>query len=237
MRREGNVVTTDDIRQRLAAVQKRIAAAATRAGRRPAEVTLVAVSKTMPLAAVQLAYAAGATNLGENRVQEAAAKFATFRPPDLTLHLIGHLQRNKAAKAAHLFDVVQSLDSIALAEALARHCSERPIPLPVLIQVNVAGEESKEGVSPAETPALVERVLALPQLGLQGLMTIAPLVADAAEARPVFRRLRELRDECETRFHIRLPHLSMGMSNDFEVAVEEGATLVRIGRAIFGERQ
>ncbi len=229
------MATVAEIRLRAEAVREQIARAAERVDRRPEDVTLVAVAKTQPLAVVQQAYAAGLNHLGENRLQEALAKYAEFRPAGLTLHLIGHLQRNKARKAAQLFDVVHSLDSLALAESLAAARAGRP-PLPVLVEVNVAGEESKEGVACTEVLPLLARVCQLPNLQPQGLMTMAPLVADAEEARPVFRRLRELRDECERELGIRLPHLSMGMTNDYEVAVEEGATLVRIGRAIFGER-
>lgn len=230
------VTAASEIARRVADVRARIAQAALRSGRKPQDVTLVAVGKTQPLARIRLAYEAGVVHVGENRVQEAMGKYAEFKPPDLTLHLIGHLQRNKARKAAQLFDVVHSLDSTALAEALSAACAERRAALPVLIEVNVAGEESKEGVSPAEVAGLLARVLALPRLLPRGLMTVAPLVANAEEVRPVFRRLRELRDECERQLNVSLPELSMGMSDDFEVAVEEGATLVRVGRAIFGER-
>jgi PLP dependent protein len=169
-------------------------------------------------------------------VQEAQAKFAEFRPAGVTLHLLGHLQRNKAARAATFFDVVHSLDSMDLARDLSARCQGRQAPLPLLIEVNVAGEESKCGVAPGEALALARQVADLPGLRLTGLMTIAPLVADADLARPTFRRLRELRDDCEQSLGLSLPHLSMGMTNDYEVAVEEGATLVRVGRAIFGER-
>lgn len=221
---------------RVALVRERIARAAERAGRDPAAVTLVAVSKTVPLAAVTVVYRAGITHLGENRVQEAAEKFAAFRPAGLTLHLIGHLQRNKARKAAALFDIVQAVDSLALAETLSQACRERPAPLPVLVEVNLAGEESKFGVSGDEALPLLRGMLALPGLIPQGLMTVAPLVTDAEAVRPVFRDLRRLRDRCQDALGVPLPHLSMGMTNDFEVAIAEGATLVRIGRAIFGER-
>jgi pyridoxal phosphate enzyme (YggS family) len=230
------VTTASEIARRVADVRARIARAALRGGRKPEEVTLVAVGKTQPPALIRLAYEAGVKHVGENRVQDPMATYAEFQPPALTLHLIGHLQRNKARKAAQLFDVVHSLDSTALAESLSAACAERRAPLPVLIEVNVAGEESKEGVAPAEVAGLLARVLALPHLLPRGLMTVAPLVADAEEVRPVFRRLRELRDECERELNVSLPELSMGMTNDFEVAVEEGATLVRVGRAIFGER-
>lgn len=226
----------NEIGERARAVRERIATAARRAGRRPEDVTLVAVTKTWPTALVEEAYAAGLRHFGENRVQEAAAKFAAFRPPGLTLHLIGHLQSNKAKQAAALCDVVHSLDSLHLAETLAGACARRPSPLPVLVEVNVAGEESKFGVAPGDALVLLRCVLALQGLRPVGLMTIAPLVAEPEEARPVFRRLRKLRDECARHLGVPLPELSMGMTGDFEVAVEEGATLVRVGRALFGGR-
>ena len=225
-----------ELASRLAAVQARIAAAAQRSGRAPEAVTLVGVTKTQPLALVQAAYAAGLRHFGENRIQEAAEKFAAYRPEGLTLHLIGHLQTNKARQAVSLFSLVHSLDSLHLAEALAARCADRPTPLDVLVEVNVAGEASKGGVPPDEALSLLRAALAWPGLRPRGLMTIAPLVGDPEEARPVFRRLRELRDECARALSVVLPELSMGMTGDFAVAVEEGATLVRVGRAIFGER-
>jgi pyridoxal phosphate enzyme (YggS family) len=230
------LVNVEMIRARLAAVEERIAAAAARAGRDPGEVTLVGISKTMPLAAVEAAYGAGITHLGENRVQEAVEKYAAFKPEGLTLHLVGHLQRNKARRAALLFDFVHSVDSPALADALAEGCRDRAAPLPVLVEVNLAGEESKFGVAPEAALPLLAHLLTLPALAPRGLMTIAPLVPSAEEVRPVFRGLRALRDRCQAELGVDLPHLSMGMTNDYEVAIEEGATLVRIGRAIFGER-
>ncbi|MDA8216177.1 MAG: YggS family pyridoxal phosphate-dependent enzyme [Dehalococcoidales bacterium] len=230
------MIDGEEMRRRIAGVRERIAQAASGAGRDPGDVTLVAVCKTMPREAVETAYEAGLRHFGENRVQEAAGKFAEFRPADLTLHLIGHLQRNKAKQALSLFDMVHSLDSLALAEALAKRGDDGARPLPVLVEVNVAGEESKFGVGPAETLPLLLQVARLPGLLLQGLMTIAPLVDDPETVRPFFRRLRELREEGEQRLGRPLPHLSMGMTNDFEVAIAEGATIVRVGRAIFGER-
>lgn len=230
------MVVAEEVRTRVQAVRERIAAAARRAGRRPEDVTLVAVSKARPLETIEAAYAVGLRHFGENRVQEAMAKFGEFHPPDLTLHLIGHLQSNKAKQAAAFCDVLHSLDSARLAAVLAGHCARRSAPLPVLVEVNVAGEESKFGVMPAEVLPLLRTVLTLPGLRPVGLMTIAPLVSDGEQTRPVFRRLRELRDECARALGVPLPELSMGMTNDFEVAVEEGATLVRVGRALFGER-
>ena len=218
-------VTT--LAERLALVQERIARAAERAGRSPVEVTIVAVSKSFPAEAVEEAAAAGIAHIGENRVQEAAAKIPSLRHLSVTWHMVGHLQTNKAKTALDLFDMIQSVDSLHLAEALSRR-AERPVP--VLLEVNVAGEASKFGLSPQEVLQTAEAVARLPHLDVCGLMTIAPLVSDPEEVRPVFRELRRLRDA------LGLAELSMGMTDDFEVAIEEGATLVRIGRAIFGER-
>lgn len=236
------------IADNLAAVRERVAAAARRAGRDPAAITLVAVTKTHPPELVAEAIAAGAADLGENRVQEAAAKIAALgdQRQALRWHLIGHLQRNKARLAAELFDLVHSVDSLRLAEALARQLPPGRA-LPVLLQVNVSGEASKEGFDLAggleNRQALaallpeVEHIVALPGLAVRGLMTIAPIVGDPEQARPIFRRLRELRDELARRLpQARWDELSMGMTDDFEAAIAEGATIVRVGRAIFGER-
>lgn len=221
----------------IARVRANIAQAARKAGRSADEVTLVAVSKTKPLELVRLAYQAGLTHFGENRVQEALLKIAAFHPQDVSWQMIGHLQSNKAGKAAGAFDCVQSVDNLHLARALNRHAGELGKRLPILLQVNVADEASKEGMSVAETPVFARQIVTLPHLEVLGLMTIAPLVADAEQVRPVFRGLRELRD----RLREELPEyawsqLSMGMTDDYTVAIEEGATIVRIGRAIFGER-
>ena len=221
----------------IARVRANIAQAAQKAGRDADEVTLVAVSKTKPLELVRLAYEAGVTHFGENRVQEALPKIAAFHPRDVSWQMIGHLQSNKAGKAAGAFDCVQSVDNLHLAQALERHAGELEKRLPILLQVNVADEASKEGMSVAETPALARQIVALPHLETLGLMTIAPLVEDVEQVRPVFRGLRQLRD----RLREELPdyswsQLSMGMTGDYTVAIEEGATIVRIGRAIFGER-
>ena len=229
---------TADLGERIARVRERIAGAARRAGRSPDEVTLVAVCKTVGRAEVDEAYHAGLRHFGENRVQEARAKFAAGRPEDLTLHLIGTLQTNKAKDAVRLFDIVHSVDRPAVVEALAKRAAQAASGrrVPVLIEVNVAGEESKQGADPAAVPALVEQVVARPELELRGLMTMAPLVADAEETRPVFRALRQLRDDLRRATPaLELPDLSMGMTNDYPVAVEEGATIVRVGRAIFAE--
>ncbi len=218
-------VTT--VAQRLTLVRERVAQAAERSGRSPAEVTIVAVSKFFPTQAIEEAAAAGIAHIGENRVQEAAAKVSSLRHLPVTWHMIGHLQTNKAKTALELFDIIQTVDSLRLAEALSRRADRA---IPVLLEVNVAGEASKFGLSPQEVPQTAEAVARLPHLDMRGLMTMAPLVSDPEEVRPVFRELRRLRDA------LGLTELSMGMTDDFEVAIEEGATLVRIGRAIFGER-
>jgi len=218
-------VTT--VAQRLTLVRERVAQAAERSGRSPAEVTIVAVSKLFPTQAIEEAAAAGIAHIGENRVQEAAAKVSSLRHLPVTWHMIGHLQTNKAKTALELFDIIQTVDSLRLAEALSRRADRA---IPVLLEVNVAGEASKFGLSPQEVLQTAEAIARLPHLDMRGLMTMAPLVSDPEEVRPVFRELRRLRDA------LGLTELSMGMTDDFEVAIEEGATLVRIGRAIFGER-
>ena len=222
----------------IALVRSQIAEAAQRAGRRPDEIMLVAVSKTKPVAMVEMAFRLGVTDFGENRVQEALPKIAEFRPQGLRWHMIGHLQSNKAGKAVSSFDCVQSVDSLHLARLLNRHAAQLTVRLPVLLEVNISGEESKEGMTPSEVHALAWQIVSLPHLDVQGLMTIAPLVDKAEEARPVFRGLRELRDQLRNEVpDCAWQHLSMGMTDDYRVAIEEGATIVRIGRAIFGERR
>ena len=221
----------------LATVRARIAAAAEAAGRDPGGVELVAVSKTFPVAALQAAIAAGQTLFGENRVQEALPKIealAGIAGPDGApprFHLVGHLQTNKARQAG-AFDMIESVDSLRLAVALERRL---PRPMPVLLEVNVAGEASKHGFAPDEVGPALAAIAPLAKLDVVGLMTVAPLVAAAESARPVFRELRRLRDVEAQR--LGAGHLSMGMSNDFQVAVTEGATIVRLGRAIFGDRR
>jgi hypothetical protein len=225
---------SDDIRERLLAVRQRIEAAAARSGRSASAVTLVAVSKTMPVEAVREAVAAGATILGENRVQEAGDKIAAL-PGVAEWHLIGHLQTNKAKPAAEVFDCIHSLDSIRLAQLLDRAASEAGKRLRCLIQVNVGEEAQKSGIPAAEVRPLLEEAARLTHLLVEGLMAIPPFLSDPEAVRPFFRRLRELR-EVLVREGASLPHLSMGMTHDFEAAIEEGATLVRIGTAIFGPR-
>jgi pyridoxal phosphate enzyme (YggS family) len=231
-------ITEEHMAANIAHVRSIIAESALRVGQEPGEITLVAVSKTMPVELVQMAYNLGVTDFGENRVQEALPKIAAFHPQGLRWHMIGHLQSNKASKVVSPFYSVQSVDSLHLAQTLNRHAGEQGKRLAVLLQVNVSGEASKEGLSPAEALDVAGQVLALPHIQVEGLMTIAPLVEDAEQVRPVFRELRLLRDQ----LRIEQPssswqHLSMGMTDDYVVAIEEGATIVRIGRAIFGERE
>ena len=231
------------------AIEQRINAAATAAGRDAATIQLVAVSKTHPATVVQAAYAAGIRVFGENRVQEAEEKIAACaaRCPDIEWHLIGHLQRNKAKKAALLFDMIHSVDSLELAQALSRHRLDAGLaPLRVLLQCNVSGEESKDGIAAAgweidaaltaDLIKLAGAVHALPGLQLVGLMTVAPFAEDPEQIRPVFRSLAALRNRLQTALGTPLPSLSMGMSGDLAVAIAEGATMVRIGRALFGDR-
>jgi len=220
-----------DIAAAVARVRARLAAAASRSGRKSEDITLVAVTKGVSLERIREAVAAGIADLGESRVQEAAPKIAALGAP-VRWHLVGHLQRNKAARAAALFEVIHSVDSAAVLAALGRRA---PRPLDVLLQVKLAGEGGRHGVPAEALAALARQAVGLPGVRIVGLMTIAPPSRDPEAVRGVFRRLRELRGELG-RLIGPLPHLSMGMSDDFEVAVEEGATMVRIGRAIFGPR-
>lgn len=218
----------DEIRDNLAHVEERIAAACKRAGRAREDVTLVAVTKTFPAADVDHAIAAGVTNVGENKVQESRDKKPLVHGA-ARWHLIGHLQSNKARDAVRLFDVIQTVDSFALAERIARYAEAEGKKQEVLLQVNVGEEAQKSGTTADSVAELAARVAALPSLHLAGLMAIPP-AGEAEAMRPYFRELRRLRDT------LGLDELSMGMTDDFEVAVEEGATIVRVGRAIFGAR-
>jgi pyridoxal phosphate enzyme (YggS family) len=224
-----------DLAARLAEIRATIATAARRAGRDPRDVRIVAVTKTFPPEAVSAALAAGLADVGENYVQEAAAKRA--RVPAGTWHLIGGLQRNKVRAAVRTFDRLHTIDGPALAAAVDAAARDAGRRMPVLVQVNVGDEAGKRGTAPAAAVELCEAVLRLPGLALDGLMTIGPAVDDPEAARPGFRALRALRDDVARRVGVELPHLSMGMSDDFAVAVEEGATLVRLGRALFGARR
>ena len=234
------VSVENDLQSRLDSVRARIAGCLHRSNRAPEEITLVAVSKTHPPERLQEAIAVGVTDLGENRVQEAGPKIAEVGRDAARWHLIGHLQTNKARKAVTLFDVIHSLDSVSLARRLEQACTdERREELRVLIQVDLAGEETKSGVAPETLLELVEVVKDCSRLKLAGLMLLPPFFEDRERVRPFFRKLRELRDELKIKgyFGVERGELSMGMTHDFEVAIEEGATLLRIGTAIFGERE
>jgi hypothetical protein len=224
-----------DLAPRVAQVRAAIVDAAARAGRSPAGVQLIAVTKTLPPAAVGAAYAAGVNEIGENYVQEAQAKRGAVAAGG-RWHLIGGLQRNKVRAAVSLFDVIQTIDSAALANRVAHEAARAGRRLAVLIQVRVVADESKRGIVPGELEMLARQVASMPALRLDGLMTMGPVGRPAEDARGCFRALRELRDALQDRLRVELPHLSMGMSNDFLIAVEEGATMVRLGRALFGPR-
>jgi PLP dependent protein len=239
-------VTTDisQLGANLADIRARMARAAERARRRVDGVTLIAVSKTHPAEAIRAAYEAGVRHFGENRVQEWESKRGTLGDLDAIWHLIGHLQSNKARRAAQIFHCIDSVDDAALAvrldgivaDPLSATLTKR---LPVLIEVQLATEESKAGVREAQLAELIEAIAKLPRMELRGLMAIPPFLDDAEAVRPYFRKLREIRDEMRRQFGLGgefLPELSMGMSHDFEVAIEEGATQVRVGTALFGAR-
>jgi pyridoxal phosphate enzyme (YggS family) len=219
-----------DIEANIREIQRRIDRACERSRRSPDEITLVAVTKAFESQAIRAAFNSGIRDFGENRVQDAEGKIAqlTDLKPAVTWHMVGHLQSNKAKSAVELFDIIHSVDSIKLAEILNRRLDRL---LPVLLEVNVSGEATKVGFSLGELVAAVKEIGQLPNLKLMGLMTVAPVTAEPEAVRPVFRKLRELRDS------LGLKHLSMGMTDDFEVALEEGATMLRIGRAIFGDRR
>ena len=221
-------------------VKARIDAAARGCGRSPAEVTLIAISKTHPASLINSLIELGATDLGENRVQEAEGKIPAVGQTRARWHLVGHLQANKARRALQLFDVIHSLDSIELARRLDRLCGDvGRQSMPVLIQVDLGQEETKSGIDEQDLLPLVETVQQLQRLQLIGLMTLPPFFEDPQQARPYFRRLRQLRDQLASSgsFGQHRGELSMGMTHDFAVAIEEGATMVRIGTAIFGERE
>jgi pyridoxal phosphate enzyme (YggS family) len=232
----------ESIADRIASVQERMAAAEGRGGRRSGAVRLVAVSKTQPLSAIAAAAEAGLSLFGENRVEEGATKALAFAQMiggahQSEWHMVGHLQSRKVADVLPWCSMVQSIDSLRLAERLDRQCLQAGTVMPVLVEVNIAGEASKYGFDPAELPAALSLIAQLRGLRAAGLMTVAPMVADPELVRPVFAALAALRDDLQGALpQLSLGELSMGMSGDFEVAIEEGATLVRIGRAIFGER-
>jgi len=224
-----------DIAENLARVREQIAQAAAKARRAVDEIELVAITKTHPAEKVREAIEAGQTLFGESRVQEARAKIPEL-PSNLRWHFVGHLQKNKIRHALPLFELIHSVDSLALAEDINRIAEEEGLHPRVLVEVNVAGEGSKCGFSPEKLRDQMEELLALPRLSILGLMTIPPLAEEAEASRKYFVQLRELRDRLQTEFRVDLAQLSMGMTQDFPVAIEEGATLVRVGTAIFGER-
>lgn len=229
-----------ELTENLNDVRRRISEAAGRVRRDPSEITLVAVSKTHPVVVLRSAIDAGATVLGENKVQEAESKIVEIGRSAATWHLIGHLQSNKTRKAVQLFDVIESLDSLELAQRLERICLEEGLSeLAVFIQVDLAGEETKSGIPETELPSLIEFLRTCKCLQLIGLMIVPPFFDDPEATRPYFKRLRAIRDELAAKgaFADGRGELSMGMSHDFEVAIEEGATVVRVGTAIFGARE
>jgi pyridoxal phosphate enzyme (YggS family) len=219
----------------LNSIRQRIAAACDRAGREANSVTLLAVTKSHPPEVVQAAAKLGLTFFGENKVQEAKAKMPLC-PGNLRWHMIGHLQSNKCRDAVELFQMIQSMDSLSLALEINKRAEQAARTMPVLVEVNVAGEASKFGYRPEQLLAELQELNALPRIEIHGLMTVPPWSAEAEKTRPHFRRLREIKAQCEQILGAPLPHLSMGMSGDFEIAIEEGATMVRIGTELFGPR-
>jgi pyridoxal phosphate enzyme (YggS family) len=225
-----------DVISNVNSIQQRIDAACVRAGRDPKSVTWMAVSKGQPPESIRAAADAGLVLFGENKVQEAKAKIPLC-PGKLRWQMIGHLQSNKARDAVQLFEMIQSVDSFSLAKEINKFSSASAKTMPILLEVNVAGESSKFGYSPEKVLAELKEINALPKIEIHGLMTIAPWASEPEKIRPVFRKLRELKMECEQILGAPLPELSMGMSGDFEIAIEEGATIVRIGTALFGARK
>ena len=224
-----------DLAENLNLIQQRIIAACVAGGRAPDSVTLVAVTKGQPPEVVSAAASAGLSLFGENKVQEAKAKIPLC-PARSRWHMIGHLQSNKCRDAVELFEMIQSVDSLALAQEIHKRAEQAAKTMQVLLEVNVAGEASKFGYRPETLLAELKAINDLPQIEIHGLMTMAPWTLEPEKVRPIFRRLRELKEQCEKILGAPLPHLSMGMTGDFEVAIEEGATMVRIGTALFGAR-
>jgi pyridoxal phosphate enzyme (YggS family) len=225
-----------DLTDNLTNVRSRITAACARSGRDPASVTLLAVTKSHPPEVVHDAVKQGLLLFGENKVQEAKAKIPRC-PGRAHWHMIGHLQTNKVRDAVQLFEMIQSVDSLHLAQEINRRAEQAAKTIPVLVEVNIVGEARKFGYKPAQLLQELGELNALPRLEIHGLMTVPPWSSVAERARPVFRKLRELKTQCEESLGVPLSHLSMGMTGDFEVAIEEGATLVRVGTALFGGRQ
>jgi pyridoxal phosphate enzyme (YggS family) len=225
-----------ELADRLADIQQRMAAACTRAGRAVDAVQLLAVSKTHPPETVDKAIDLGLTLFGENRVQEAKAKIPRCSSR-ATWHMIGHLQSNKVRDAVELFSMIEGVDSLRIAQEISNRAGQADKTLPLLLEVNVGGEASKSGYAPEALLAEVKKLAALPNISVRGLMTVPPWKPMADQVRPFFAKARELKEQCEQILGNPLPHLSMGMSGDFEVAIEEGATLIRVGTALFGERK
>ncbi len=225
------------VRENLIAVEEKIREACARAGRNREDVTLICVTKTKPVEMLEEAYAAGQRNFGENKVQEICLK-APQLPEDIRWHMIGHLQRNKVKQVMDKAVMIHSVDNLRLAETISREAVKRNMVMPILIEVNAAGEESKFGIALEETEQLVRQAAALPGLQIAGLMTIAPFTEDPESNRLYFRQLRELSVDIKSKCidNVTMDHLSMGMTGDYQVAIEEGATLIRVGTGIFGER-
>jgi pyridoxal phosphate enzyme (YggS family) len=224
-----------DLSANLNALEQRICAACARAGRRREEVLLLPVSKGQPPEVVRAAAGLGLAVFGESKVQEAKAKISLC-PGRLRWQMIGHLQSNKCRDAVHFFELIQSVDSLGLAGEINKWCDKAAKTLPILLEVNIAGEASKFGYQSQALLVELAQINALPKIEIHGLMTIAPWSPEPEKVRPIFRRLRELKSECEQILGAPLPHLSMGMSSDFEIAIEEGATIVRVGTSLFGDR-
>jgi hypothetical protein len=225
-----------DFSENLNSIRERIRAACDRCDREPNSVTLLAVSKTHPPETIQTAVNCGQIFFGENKIQEAKAKIPNC-PGKVRWHFIGHLQSNKVRDAVELFEMIQSVDSLSLAREISKRCEQAAKQMPILLEVNVAGEASKFGYKPERLLAELKELRSLPRLTIQGLMALPPFATEAEKSRPHFQRLRELKSQCEEILDAPLPHLSMGMSGDFEIAIELGATIVRIGTALFGPRQ
>jgi pyridoxal phosphate enzyme (YggS family) len=221
--------------ENLNSIQQLIRAACDRSNREPDSVTLLAVSKTHPPETISAAANLGLIFFGENKVQEAKAKIPLC-PGKLRWHFIGHLQSNKVRDAVELFEMIESVDSLSLAREISKRCEQAAKAMPVLVEVNLAGEASKFGYKPEQLLADLKEINSLPRIEIHGLMTVPPWSPDAEDSRPHFRRLRELKIQCEKILSATLPHLSMGMSGDFEIAIEEGATIIRVGTALFGPR-
>ena len=227
-----------ELSENLLCVEKRICEACTRAGRKREEVELIAVSKTKPVSMIEEVYQCGQRAFGENRPQEIRDKSAVC-PPDIRWHMIGHLQKNKIRYVVGKTVLIHSVDSFELAEAIQAEAEKRDVTVPVLLEVNIAEEDSKFGLSAEDTPELAAQISSLSRVRIQGLMTVAPFVEDPEENREVFRKLRQLSVDiaCQNIDNVSMSVLSMGMTNDFEIAIEEGATCIRVGTAIFGARE